>query len=72
MVACLVLATTAAVSGARPLPTPEEDGPARAAVESPAGDVVQTMARAVERRIMFDVGMLRGIKDAGPSPGAGH
>ncbi|XP_047074392.1 uncharacterized protein LOC124684027 [Lolium rigidum] len=72
MVACLVLATAAAVSGARPLAMPEEDGPARAAVESPAGDVIQTMARAIERRLMFDVSLLSGIKDAGPSPGAGH
>ncbi|KAM3212755.1 hypothetical protein ACQJBY_065668 [Aegilops geniculata] len=73
VVACLVLATAAAVSGARPLAAREEGGTARAVmVESPAGDAVQTVARAVERRLMFDVGMLLGIKDSGPSPGAGH
>ncbi|KAF7102996.1 hypothetical protein CFC21_104039 [Triticum aestivum] len=63
VVACLLLATAAAVSGARPLAV---------TVESPAGDAIQTVGRAVERRLMFDVGILRGIKDSGPSPGAGH
>ncbi|KAI4971265.1 hypothetical protein ZWY2020_002179 [Hordeum vulgare] len=72
MVVCLVLATAAAVSGARPIAMPEEGGAARATVESPAGDAIQTMVRAVERRFMFDVGMLRGIKNSGPSPGDGH
>ncbi|CAM0909881.1 unnamed protein product [Alopecurus aequalis] len=72
MVVCLLFATAASVSGARPLATSEEDGTTRAAVESPAGDVVPTMLKTVERRLMFDMGMLRGIKDAGPSPGAGH
>lgn len=73
VVACLVLATVAAVSGARPIAMPEGDGTARVAtVESPAGDAIQTVVMAVERRLMFDVGMLRGIKDSGPSPGAGH
>ena len=51
------------MSGARPLAV---------TVESPAGDAIQTVGRAVERRLMFDVGILRGIKDSGPSPGAGH
>ncbi|KAM3212754.1 hypothetical protein ACQJBY_065667 [Aegilops geniculata] len=75
LVACLVLATAAAVSGARPLEVPEEGGtaPARVVtVESPAGDAIQTVVRAVERRLMFDIGMLRGIKNSGPSPGDGH
>ncbi|KAF7102997.1 hypothetical protein CFC21_104040 [Triticum aestivum] len=73
LVACLFLATAAAVSGARPLAVREEGSTARAVtVESPAGDAIRTVVRAVERRLMFDVGMLRGIKDSGPSPGAGH
>ena len=72
VVACLLLAAAASVSCARPLAMSEEDGATRAVVESPAGDVVSTVARAVERRLMFDVGLLRGIKGAGPSPGVGH
>ncbi|KAF7102995.1 hypothetical protein CFC21_104038 [Triticum aestivum] len=72
-VACLVLATAAAVSGARPVAVREEGRTALVVtVESPAGDAIQTVVRAVGHRLVFDIGMLRGIKHSGPSPGDGH
>lgn len=71
----LVLAATPA--SARPLEMLEKDG-ARA-VESPVGDI-QTVVGTVEHDVgaggpghkFMNIDMLGGIKDSGPSPGAGH
>ncbi|KQK17556.1 hypothetical protein BRADI_1g35290v3 [Brachypodium distachyon] len=78
VVACLVLATAAAVSGTRPLTAvSEEEGDGARAVKSPpaTADVIQTMVGAVEgagHKLFIGVDMLRGIKNSGPSPGDGH
>ncbi|KAK3130888.1 hypothetical protein QOZ80_6BG0499290 [Eleusine coracana subsp. coracana] len=76
----LVLAAT--VASARPLKSSSEeeeegDGVRHATVESPAGDiqtVVGSDGGAGDRsgRKFMSIDMLGGIKDSGPSPGAGH
>ncbi|CAL5039541.1 unnamed protein product [Urochloa decumbens] len=58
-----------------------DDAVRTAAVESPAGDI-QTVVGAAEHdgaggsrddgRAFMSIDMLGGIKDSGPSPGAGH
>ncbi|GJN38898.1 hypothetical protein PR202_gb27979 [Eleusine coracana subsp. coracana] len=75
----LVLAAT--VASARPLKlsssSSEGDGVRHTTVESPAGDI-QTVVRsdggAGDRsgHKFMSIDMLGGIKDSGPSPGAGH
>ncbi|KAL6603038.1 hypothetical protein ACP70R_043399 [Stipagrostis hirtigluma subsp. patula] len=71
LVTFLVL-EAAVVANARPLKlssSSSEGGGARAAaVESPAGDI----KTVVGGHRLMDIGMLVGIKDSGPSPGAGH
>ncbi|KAF0931360.1 hypothetical protein E2562_004500 [Oryza meyeriana var. granulata] len=79
VVTCLLLATT--VADARLLKRMEKDGDASSSVvESPAVDL-QTIFGSAEgdagagglrwlKSISID--MLGGIKDSGPSPGAGH
>uniref|UniRef100_A0A0E0AC92 Uncharacterized protein n=1 Tax=Oryza glumipatula TaxID=40148 RepID=A0A0E0AC92_9ORYZ len=77
VVACLVLATTTKVADARMLKRMERDGDA--VVESPAVDL-EAMDGSTEgagdgglqwlKSVSLD--MFGGIKDSGPSPGAGH
>jgi hypothetical protein len=71
---CLVLAAT--VASARPLKTMSSEGDG---VESPAGDI-ETVVGTPELDCagnsgghkFLSIDMLGGIKDSGPSPGAGH
>lgn len=77
MVMCLlVLAVT--IASARPLTLSEKDG-ARA-VEPPVGDDIQTVVGTMEHdggagspgHKFINIDMLGGVKNSGPSPGAGH
>jgi hypothetical protein len=83
--ACL-LVLAATVADARPLkeePSPPSEGddarvPPAVMVESPAGDI-QTVVGAAEHgggcggnKFVMSIDMLGGIKESGPSPGAGH
>ncbi|RLM55455.1 hypothetical protein C2845_PM10G16890 [Panicum miliaceum] len=69
--ACLVLAD------ARPLKR-EELPSSSVVVESPPAGGIQTVVGAAEhdgagaRKFAMSIDMLRGVKDSGPSPGAGH
>ncbi|PAN23188.1 hypothetical protein GQ55_4G075000 [Panicum hallii var. hallii] len=73
--ACLVLAAT--VADARPLMR-EELPSSSVVVESPPAGGIQTVVGAAEhdgagaRKFAMSIDMLRGVKDSGPSPGAGH
>ncbi|RLN13050.1 hypothetical protein C2845_PM09G19290 [Panicum miliaceum] len=86
-VALLLALAAAAVADARPLkreeppPPSEGDDDARHAVvvvESPPAGGIQTVVGAAEhdgagaRKFAMSIDMLRGVKDSGPSPGAGH
>ncbi|KAL5199757.1 hypothetical protein ABZP36_020960 [Zizania latifolia] len=81
VVVCLVLAPT--VADARLLKLAGKDDVAFV-VEAPAVDIQTVVGRSTEsdggesgagslwRGFVVTVDMLRGIKDSGPSPGAGH
>ncbi|OEL12601.1 hypothetical protein BAE44_0026380 [Dichanthelium oligosanthes] len=82
ILATFLLSLAATVANARPLKvkelsSSEGDDVHTVVVESPAADI-QTVVGAAEHdgagghKFTMSIGMLGGIKDSGPSPGAGH
>ncbi|CAN6207177.1 unnamed protein product [Urochloa humidicola] len=87
LVTCLLMLAAAVADASRPLkedpaPSSEGDDAVRTVVvvESPVGDI-QTVVGVAEHdgagsrddgRAFMSIDMLGGIKDSGPSPGAGH